>query len=116
MSHTPGPFSIITDRGANGDLVPAVKSDSVGCIVAWSHGRTDAEALANAQLFAHTLELVSCVRAAERALIAMQVNASDPDLTIEQSKAEAVKHPLVVHLRRVISRAGAGHEPGEGER
>jgi hypothetical protein len=92
----------------NGDLVPSVKSDSAGCAVAWPHGRTDLEQIANARLIAQAPELLSCSREAELALISLLMDAADPALTMEQAKAMALAHPLVVHLRRVIARASGG--------
>lgn len=46
---TPGPFSVVTLKAGDGTPNAGVKSDSVGVCVCWCHGRTEAEAHANAE-------------------------------------------------------------------
>lgn len=57
--HTPGPWKAVSDlQCTNGDVVPGVVSESTGCAVAWTHGRDEAEAIANARKLAACLQLL----------------------------------------------------------
>lgn len=53
MKHTPGPWKFVTDfRCGDGSLAPGVMSEAAGCAVAWPHGRSDVEEIANGRLIA----------------------------------------------------------------
>ena len=52
---TPGPFSVIHMKCADGTPNAGVKSDKTGVCVAWCHGASDAEMWANAERIAKLL-------------------------------------------------------------
>lgn len=61
-AHTPGPWAQDIFTAVNGDQCFGVKSTTTHSAVAWSHGRTVEEDIANARLISAALDLLASVR------------------------------------------------------
>ncbi len=69
--HTPGPWEQSTFKAANGDICIGVKSSAASIAVAWTNGRTEAEAIENARLVSEEAEghfTIGCIEDAREAL------------------------------------------------
>ena len=87
--HTPGPWSVTTLKATNGDTCVGVKSDEVGVVVAWCHGRSIEEEHANARLMAESTKLLEALKYARRFLKPSEVDTVFIDAAIKKAEGGA---------------------------
>ena len=87
--HTPGPWSVTTLKATNGDTCVGVKSDEVGVVVAWCHGRSIEEEHANARLMAESTKLLEALKYARRFLKTSEVDTVFIDAAIKKAEGGA---------------------------
>lgn len=86
-AHTPGPWEQSTFKAANGDVCPGVKSAAASIAVAWTHGRTEAEAVGNARLMAAAPNMAAALQRAAHVLA--ELSDQSPELKTLRSQIVA---------------------------